>query len=143
MSNIVLAIVMVAATFPRPANAECVLLDPLTVSRQAAAVFSGTVTHIDFPTITFDVDRVWKGPVTKLFSIYSIENRLGEFNPTLGTKYLVFAMSASEDERFHLGLRDRRAFVLRECGSGTRRWQLVSRGQLKALGISKSPSRNR
>ena len=139
MFNVLLAVAIAAGAFPPPTRAECVLLKPVTVARAAAAVFSGTVTGIDSATITFDVDRVWKGPVTKQFAIYSVSRSAEPFEPTPGTKYLVFAETASEEERLRLGLRERSVFVVRHCASGTRRWEHVSRDELTQLGRGTSP----
>jgi hypothetical protein len=139
MFRVALLVAIVAGAFPQSASAECVLLSVRTVAKYADAIFSGTVTSIDSDAVTFDVDRVWKGPVTKPFTVYIIRS-IDSFEPRLGVKYLVSALRASEDERRGFGSSDRRVFVLRQCGSGTRPWDAVSSSEVKELGRGRSPA---
>lgn len=142
MIRAALLVAIAAFAFPRSASAECVTLSAGTVARYADAIFSGTVTEIGSDAITFDVDRVWKGPVTKPFTVYVIRS-IDAFEPRLSVKYLVFAVRASEEEQRGFDARDQRAFVLRQCGSGTREWQHVSNHEVKGLGRGRSPARRR
>jgi hypothetical protein len=142
MIRVALLVAIVAGAFPRSASAECVLLSVRTVARYADAIFSGTATDIGSSAVTFDVDRVWKGPVTKPFTVYIIRS-VESFEARLGVKYLVFALRASEDERRGFGSSDRRVFVLRQCGLGTRPWDVVSNSELRELGRGRSPASRR
>jgi hypothetical protein len=146
MIRVALLVAIVAGAFPRSASAECVLLSVRTVAKYADAIFSGTATDIGSSAVssavTFDVDRVWKGPVTKPFTVYIIRS-LDSFEPRLGVKYLVFALRASKDDERGFGPIDRRVFVLRQCGSGTRPWDLVSNSEVKELGRGRSPASRR
>ena len=81
-------------------------------------------------------------PATKPFTVY-VTQSIERFEPVLGVKYLVFAVRASEEEERALGATDRRAFVVRQCGSGTREWSHVSNHEVKELGRGRSPARRR
>jgi len=142
MIRVALLVAIVAGAFPQSANADCVRLSVRTVARYADAIFSGTATDVGSSAVTFDVDRVWKGPVTKPFTVYIIRS-IDSFEPRLGVKYLVFALRASEDEQRGFGSSDRRVFVLRPCGSGTRPWDAVSNNEVKELGRGRSPASRR
>jgi hypothetical protein len=142
MIRVALLIALAAGAVARSANAECVTLSVGTVASYADAIFSGTVTDIGADAITFDVDRVWKGPVTKPFTVYVIKS-IDAFEPRLGVKYLVFAVRASEEEQRGFDASRQRAFVLRACGSGTREWKHVSNHEVKGLGRGRSPARRR
>jgi hypothetical protein len=140
--RVALLVTIVAGAFPLSASAECIALSVGTVARHADAIFSGTVTDIGASTITFDVDRVWKGPVTKPLTVYVISS-VEPFEPTLGVKYLVLASRASKDDQLRDSSDRSRAFVLRACESGTRRWEAVSDREIKQLGRGRSPARRR
>ena len=64
-----LIVTLFAVAVPTGARAECIQLSVATVARYADAIFSGTITDAADWTITFEVDRVWKGPVTKQFTV--------------------------------------------------------------------------
>jgi hypothetical protein len=72
MARIALIVTFLAVAFPTSAGADCVLVHVATVARSADAIFSGTVTDIDDLTVTFEVDQVWKGSVTKRLTVYLV-----------------------------------------------------------------------
>ena len=99
MIRIALIATFIAVASSTLAHAECVQLNVATVARYADAVFSGRITDADGSTITFEVDRVWKGPVTKRFTVYRV-NSVEAFQPAVGSEYLVFARRASDNDAF-------------------------------------------
>ena len=132
MFRVTLLVAVLAAALPRSASAECIRLGFGTVARAADAIFSGTVTSVGPPAITFAVDRAWKGPVTTPFTVYlprSVE-RSGLLVAE-GEKYLVLAFRASEKERMSIASDEARIFTVSPCGSGTIPWQQVSNQQVK------------
>ena len=142
MIRVALLVAIVTGAFPRSANAECVTLSAGTVARHADAIFSGTVTEIDSDAATFDVDRVWRGPVTTPFTVHVISS-IEQLELRPGVKYLVFAQRAPVEEQAWIRSERSRAFVLRDCGSGTREWKHVSNHEVKGLGRGRSPARRR
>ena len=109
-------------------------------------VFSGTVASVQragiTETVTFDVDRVWKGSVDTRTAIYRripVAVRESEFHPTIfedGHSYVVIAHRLSAAERTELGV----ANVLGTdmCGSGSRPLALAQE-ELRAIGSGHSP----
>src|SRR6185312_17340050 len=97
---------------PHLAFAEC-LIRPLRDSvNRAAVAFSGTATGVATPTasewpitiVTFEVERVWKGSVTRRFAVYSFTRTAEGFTFAAGKKYVVFAHNATTQEREDLQL---------------------------------------
>src|SRR5262249_17550301 len=145
-----LAALLGAALLPQLALAECITInDSLrAVMPYADIVFSGTVTEVvDLSGeldrfITFDVDRVWKGPVTKRFSIHGFDLPLGRYTFDVGRTYLVFAHKPRTDEERTL-LRvlpsERETFVVGICGGGTRSLNEATQSKLTELGSGRTP----
>ena len=102
------------------------------LSRQSVAVvFMGTVTSVEradlTETVTFDVQRRWKGLVKKRATIYRpipVRIATAEFSPTLfarGESYVVVAHGLSTGSRRELGVADLEdAYGMEMCGEGSR-----------------------
>jgi hypothetical protein len=136
-------------------------LDLLLPQESVAIVFSGTVASVEragpTETVTFDVDRVWKGFVSQRITIYrpipvapSPPKRSGgggigpgEFTPTIfkgGDRYVVVAHSLSVTERKNLGLADREETLGTDiCGGGSRPFA-VAEQELATLGQGRPPT---
>jgi len=107
-------------------------------------VFSGTVTRLT-PTeapewargraqsVTFAVERIWKGDVRREFDLYSFTRSPEHYALRIGGRYLVFAHAATQEERVDLNLGQRDAFVIGQCGDGTTEFP-ISAEELAALG---------
>src|SRR5262245_49202449 len=86
------------ALLPQLALADCIRINESLRADvpYADAVFSGKVTDVADLSgaldrfVTFDVERAWKGPVTKRFSIHSLDRTLDRYEFDVGRKYLVF-----------------------------------------------------
>jgi len=139
-----LLLIAVISGIPHPAIAECTGL-PLAVRAQSATVvFSGTVIRLT-PTeapewargraqsVTFAVERIWKGDVPKEFDLYSFTRSPEHYALRIGGRYLVFAHAATQEERVDLHLDQREAFVIGQCGDGTTEFP-ISAEELAALG---------
>ena len=122
-------LVSVVLLCPYRATAECIVAPPAFFAEHATIVFSGTVTKVDpvaplawsrAQLATFKVDRVWKGGVRRQFDVYSYTRAFERYPLRAGTRYLVFAYVAGEEERVDLKLAQRQAFVIGQCGGGTR-----------------------
>ena len=94
-----------------PAHGECVVLTADALMKVVSdVIFAGTVTEITRSgeygyRARFDVDRVWKGSVSKTFDLYVSEVR-GEL-PTFvrGQRYIAVARQLTNSvERAELGL---------------------------------------
>jgi len=142
-----LAPLLCGALLPQSAFGECVRFEERFAVRYADAVFSGTVTNRESnaaydPVVTFDVDRVWKGRVTKRFTIRNFDDVTAEgFQFDVGTKYLVFAHKPKEEDRHILRLSpsEQDTLGVGQCGSGTRRLSDVTASELKKLGSGRTP----
>jgi len=130
-TGLLMAAWLFGVLMPHRASAECVsIADDLgSILPYADAVFSGTATDVTDLSgaldrfVTLDVDRVWKGPVTKRFSIHTFDLTADRYSFDVGRKYLVFAHSPrTEDERVLLRAlpSEREPFIVGICGSGTR-----------------------
>ena len=96
------------------------------------AVFSGTVVDRQIGSVvqvvTFDVDRVWKGDVTKRTIIYRpaepepeiVGGSGGSEGFDLGQRYLVVAHLLTEAERRKFALKSigTKSLAVRYCGDG-------------------------
>ena len=152
-----LLLIAVPMLVSRPALAECLDVDIHTFARLAGVVFSGTVTTIESrgvskqltgdamrgEAITFAVDRVWKGSVSKQFVVYNIGYSIESMWFIGGTKYLVFAYPHSREERAALGLAvsGPPTFGIGSCGQGTRFYERATDEILK-LGVGRPPTPN-
>lgn len=97
---------------PGSAAGECINTTITTrqALQQASLVFRGKVIKLEDPhapalthVLTFDVDQVWKGPVTRRQIIHrpvSVESRIF----TLGQRMVVFAHELSGENRQRVGL---------------------------------------
>jgi hypothetical protein len=142
---------LLAVIVPDIAVAECVVLRANVPAQSAALVFSGTATDItandasEWPSaiITFDVDKVWKGRVTKRFVVYSFTRTAERFTFKIGQAYLVFAHEQTEAERhdLNLGITERQVFVVGQCGDGTREMAMVTPQETMQLGPASGPAR--
>jgi hypothetical protein len=126
---------------PRVAAAECIHLPSSHAVQSAAVVFSGTAMN-ERGKITFEVDSVWKGPVTKQFFVILLGG-VEQFEFKFGQKYLVFARIPTEAERRYLNLliTERQIFVIGSCGDGTREMARVTRQEIAELGRARAPVR--
>jgi hypothetical protein len=133
---------LLVVAMPRVAVAECVLLRPSVVAQSAAVVFSGTPMS-ERGRILFEVDSVWKGPVTKQFIVYVFTRSVEQFEFKVGQKYLVFAHTETEEERrdLNLDITERQVFVVGSCGDGTREMALLTREEIAELGRASAPLR--
>jgi len=142
---------LVAVLVPHVAVAECVFLRANLPAQSAALVFTGTTTNVaannasEWPSaiITFDVDKVWKGPVTKQFALYSFTRTVEPFTFKVGEKYLVFSHALTDAERkdLNLGITERQVFVVGQCGDGTREIAMVTPEEIVELGPPSGPAR--
>jgi hypothetical protein len=92
---------------PRDVAAQCPVVDFRTFATYAgprAVIFHGRVRDVmRAPLITFDVDRAWRGDVTRRFSLFhpfqgtgiSVSEGLPKFE--VGRSYLVFADFVEND----------------------------------------------
>jgi hypothetical protein len=110
----VLVYAITFASLTHTASAECISLStPITTDQAfqlASLVFRGRVIEIQDPiapaltqVVTFDVDQVWKGPVTRRQVIHharSVDNR--EF--AIGDRSVIFAHELSGEQRERVGL---------------------------------------
>ena len=88
----------VSGLSPAVARAECAFetMSQAMSSPTTVAVFSGTVTEIEESAgaiahvVTFDVQRVWKGTVTKRVSLYQL-NTTEAIQFSAGVPYLIVA----------------------------------------------------
>jgi TonB family protein len=117
----------------RPVLAQCVTesvgLDLVLTQVSAELVFVGTVVNVGHTgsteTVTFDVERVWKGPVKERTTIYRPTAAAGQNteSPIVFSRqrYIVIAHRLDATERKGLGLDDREdAFGTNACGDGSR-----------------------
>ena len=144
-------LIVVALAVPRVAFSECVTLSMSEAVKSAAIVFTGTMTNVtatkvvDWPgeIATFNVDRVWKGPVTKRFVIYSAAPySLEFFHFALGMRYIVLAHAhtAAERKQFGIAVSTPPTFGVGGCGGGTREFSRF-KAELAQLGPGTAPTR--
>jgi hypothetical protein len=125
---------------PHIASADCALLSIREAIRLSNIAFSGTVTSISpplqsgrpGPIVGFNVERVWKGKVTKLFTVYNFSRSLELMHFSVGQSYLVFAHHATAAELRDLELAGP-AFIVGDCG-GSRILNDEVRKELSRLG---------
>jgi hypothetical protein len=151
MSIATIALALTAALVPSFGFAECVVLSLRDSIKPATVAFSGTTTAIvlttasasEWPgtTMTFDVDRVWKGPVTKRIVVHSFTRSAEGMNFTVGKTYIVFAHSPTTEERQYLRLKANEGVVVGQCGDGTREIALLSADLTNELGPGQIPIR--
>lgn len=132
---------LVCALAPAAASAECA---PVTTSQAMAApttvaVFSGTVSEIEESAgalahvVTFDVQRVWKGTVTKRISLSQV-NTTDAIEFSAGVPYLIAAYRLPPEQREVSGaIRRATTLGVASCLSRTLE-QAERRGDLRELG---------
>jgi hypothetical protein len=139
----------------RVASAECPIVprDIRTIAKYSAVAFSGTVTNIESisairggETVTFEVERLWKGSLSKQFKVYNVTfTGIADvgFVFQKGTKYLVFAHHQTMEDRAAFGLAASGPVALRigPCGSGTRTYE-EAKVEIAKLGAGRTPSPN-
>lgn len=147
---IFVAIGCMSLSLPAPLLAQCgagyLGLNYLLSQDSVDVVFSGTVASVQragvTETVTFDVDRVWKGSVNMRTAIYRripVANGASEFHPTIfenGHSYVVIAHRLSAAERTELGVANGLGTDM--CGSGSRPLALAQE-ELRAFGSGDSP----
>lgn len=95
-------------TCPSNALAECVGLNPNLPEdfQRADLVFSGTVLRAEgtlVQALTFTVDRVWKGQVTREFTVYQFLS-VDSYPLQSGTAYVMFAHLLTAEKRKRNGI---------------------------------------
>jgi len=145
-SIVVCASLALAVASPR---AECISLGLKSDRKYADLVFRGVITDLQHPDkrrsiVTFEVSRVWKGPVRKRMVLYQPEEdyleRYSWQTSTVGTEYLVFARRLDDSQRNAFDLKTRDAFAVPTCKGGTD--EIVhpyARDYLRQLGRGRAP----
>lgn len=146
-------VLMCVLAAPTVALAQCpaehVGLDLVLSQESAALVFVGTIQSVEragsTETVTFEVERVWKGPVKERTIIYrpiSPAGQITESPRVFGRdgRYLVIAHRLDATERRALGLDDREdTFGTSTCGDGSR--QIAgTEPDLATLGPGRAPT---
>jgi hypothetical protein len=107
LGRIQIAVVgFVSALIPAVTSAEClfVTMPQAMASPMTIAIFSGTVSEIEesagavVHVVTFDVQRVWKGTVTKRVSLQQL-NTSDAIEFSAGVPYLIVAYRLRPEER--------------------------------------------
>jgi len=85
----------------RPVDAECAATRAADALRNSALGFAGRVTAIDSRTVSFTVDRVWKGNVrsTETLALFDWQGDVAAFRMEPGHDYIVFAIPFSDSSR--------------------------------------------
>jgi hypothetical protein len=112
-------------------------------SPATVAVFSGTVSEIEEGAgavghvVTFDVQRVWKGSVTKRVSLYQL-NTSDAIEFSAGVAYLIAAYRLPPEQREVSGaIRRATTLAISSCFSRTLE-QAERRGDVRELGPGRS-----
>jgi hypothetical protein len=120
---------------------------------EVSAIFDGTILDIQRRelalVVTFEVNRVWKGDVTKRQVVYrgtrlpigqrsGSSTRLKQFEE-VGKRHIVIAHQLTEIERVELGLTstDTANLATGFCGDGSRPVEVA--GSIDALGPGRAP----
>src|SRR5688572_21402632 len=126
---------------PAVASAECafVTISQAIASPTTVVVFSGTVSEIEESAgalahvVTFDVQRVWKGTVTKRMSLSQV-NTTDAIEFSAGVPYLIAAYRLPPEQREVSGaIRRATTLGIASCFSRTLE-QAERRGDLRELG---------
>ena len=137
----VMMVTFISNLSPAVVSAECPLL---TVSQAmvlptTVAVFSGTVSDIEESAgavahvVTFDVQRVWKGTLTRQVSLYQL-NTVDAIPFSAGVPYVIVAYRLRPEERELSGTIQRApALGVASCVSRTLE-QAERLGDLRELG---------
>lgn len=107
----------------------------------AVAIFSGEVQQITDDSVVFKVREVWKGEVTKTFSISRVRKRDGcDFTFRVRQTYLVFALPWPVRERGQTLLYTRQCSRTNELGQAGDELEKLGKGRPPAAG-NKVPHR--
>ena len=135
------------------AFASCSFVEPVLLLKTKDVVFSGSVASAvstgnpdaGWQSVTFVVDRVWKGNASRRVVLY---NRLVNPVPSTahgvafdtGQRYLVFAHRLQAWEKQELGLSPAsEGFATGVCADGSRPIDLVSEMDFKGIGLGRTP----
>ncbi len=98
------------ALSPEAKSTAQIAAEVKTAVEKAAAVFSGKVIGVDPMSVTFLVDNVWKGPVTRLFVMSTGAIANGDGTMTIsscdypfrdGASFVVFAHAGKDNGPLH------------------------------------------
>lgn len=150
-------VVVVAVVLEATATAQGVVAFPqcgggflgltdLIARSETTAVFSGIVATARHPDaaviVTFDVDRVWKGAISKRTVVYRPNPVTPDSRQVfdLGERYVVVAhrVTAAEREQFHLDTALPDALAVGLCGDGSRPFKFAE-PELVELGPGRPP----
>ena len=126
-------VALLCLTSASAASAECIgqlLTNDLVRRAQSAVIFRGTVTDVKAVVlnhasitrgqiVTFAVDRLWKGDVTKVFTVYNLL-QLESQTFELGKRYLLHAnpVGPLERELVGIGSNQQSAYATGQCPDG-------------------------
>jgi hypothetical protein len=155
--------IAIGGVSPDPAWAQCgcgyVGLAPVINRPDMSAVFSGTVAEVEalgaVLLVTFDVDGIWKGDVSKRAFVYRPIHRpaiqggtrivrdtgSGDSRPfEIGKRYLVTAhvLSAQEQAEFSVDVRPG-SLAVETCGGFSRPFEVFANYDLKEMGPGRKP----
>ena len=130
------------------ASAECIRgnLNVRAAFLVSDLVFSGIVTKVDFDDrLGFQVDRVWKGPVSREMWIHQLDTPFIDsyvFRPRPDVKYIIFANELSvADRKFRVKADAPPAFGIHaSCGDGPL-WSLQRVRELDRIVKGKKPQK--
>ena len=113
---------------------------------ETTAVFSGTVVEARHPDaaviVTFEVDRVWKGAISKRTALYRPNPASTDSRQVfdLGERYVVLAhsLTAAERAQFHIETAPPDALAVGLCGDGSRPFKFAE-PELTELGPGRPP----
>ena len=137
----VMMVTFISNLSPAVVSAECPLLtvSQVMVLPTTVAVFSGTVSDIEESAgavahvVTFDVQRVWKGTLTRQVSLYQL-NTIDAIPFSAGVPYVIVAVRLRPEERELSGTIQRApALGVASCVSRTLE-QAERLGDLRELG---------
>jgi hypothetical protein len=136
---------------PRLTLAECATIRPRDAMKQSDVVFSGVASEVNVEggrgprerqRITFEVDRIWKGFVSRRVVIYGETPFMDAFFFRRGTKYFVTAHRPTPDERMELEVfldTPKTFFVVAGCGGGSYAFSPTSPADPTGLGPGRLP----
>src|SRR5262245_27322127 len=116
------ALVFLSLASPANLSADCVTVTPNLPRffQDADVVFRGTLLSVEgrsFQALTFSVDSVWKGQVTRRFTVYQFP-LIESYAFKSGTAYVLFATLLTPEERKLKGIHhdDEPIFEVQTCG---------------------------
>jgi hypothetical protein len=139
---------VLTVTFGRTVDAECVGFPLEHYVKYADVIFLGVVKDIrevdaSKHIVTFEVSRVWKGPVRRTAVLYQapwVAFDSYEFpRRAVGTQYLVFAARLTAPQRRDFALEgQQQRFAVPACGGGTTELRDI-RDAPRQLGAGRKP----